>query len=120
MATRANPSIDAHTPLRPSIPTEQTTLKPYRMSLLAALDRIRPRGLPCVSGPLAPELWAGGRIICAILKGELGAGPLTFPLKPSIARQIVDICEPAPFGRGRKTLVDEKVRYAASHDQPPD
>ncbi len=101
----------ANPPLRPSIPTEQTTLKPYRMNLLAELDRIRPRGLPCVSGPLAPELWAEKRAICAILKDEFSGGPLRFPLKPSIAKKILEVCEPAPFGRGSETLIDEKVRY---------
>ena len=37
-------------------------------------------------------------------------GPISFPLKPKTAKELIAVCRPAPFGKGRKTIVDKKVR----------
>ena len=39
-----------------------------------------------------------------------GLGFLSLPLGPEQAKQLQQLCGPAPFGRGQKTLYDPKVR----------
>ncbi|KAF8596408.1 hypothetical protein BDV93DRAFT_610900 [Ceratobasidium sp. AG-I] len=39
-----------------------------------------------------------------------GAGPISLPLSPDMARTLIDICNKAPFGKGESTLIDKKVR----------
>ena len=39
-----------------------------------------------------------------------GVGPVELPLKPKVAKQLIDVCKVAPYGKGTKTLVDRKVR----------
>jgi predicted 2-oxoglutarate/Fe(II)-dependent dioxygenase YbiX len=39
-----------------------------------------------------------------------GVGPLALPLLPMQAEQLVAAAEPAPYGRGERTLVDTEVR----------
>ncbi len=37
-------------------------------------------------------------------------GPIVLPLKPKVAKQLVDVCKVAPYGKGSKTLTDRNVR----------
>ncbi len=39
-----------------------------------------------------------------------GVWPIGWPLKMAIAKQIINACQPAPFGKGEQTLIDAKVR----------
>ena len=39
-----------------------------------------------------------------------GFGILSLPLPPDQARSLKDVCQPAPYGRGAKTLWDSAVR----------
>ncbi len=39
-----------------------------------------------------------------------GVGPIALPLLPVQAQQLIDVAEPAPYGRGEATLVDAAVR----------
>ncbi len=39
-----------------------------------------------------------------------GVWPIGWPLKMPIAKQIINACQPAPFGKGEETLIDAKVR----------
>ncbi len=39
-----------------------------------------------------------------------GVWPIGWPLKMAIAKQIINACQPAPFGKGEQTLIDPKVR----------
>lgn len=39
-----------------------------------------------------------------------GVGPLSFPIPPAQARELVALAEPAPYGRGGETLLDPAVR----------
>ncbi|MFB3107713.1 MAG: hypothetical protein ACE1ZA_22690, partial [Pseudomonadales bacterium] len=39
-----------------------------------------------------------------------GVGLVKLPLKPKVAKQLIDVCKVAPFGKGTRTLVDRKVR----------
>ncbi len=41
-----------------------------------------------------------------------GVGPLAFPVLGHQARQLLEIAQPAPYGRGAQTLVDPTVRRA--------
>jgi predicted 2-oxoglutarate/Fe(II)-dependent dioxygenase YbiX len=39
-----------------------------------------------------------------------GLGPVAFPVRPSVARKLIDLAQPARFGRGKETLTDPYVR----------
>lgn len=39
-----------------------------------------------------------------------GLGPIELPLKPKMAKALIARCRPAPYGKGTRTLVDNKVR----------
>ena len=39
-----------------------------------------------------------------------GAGLISLPLSPEMARTLIGICNQAPFGKGESTLVDKEVR----------
>ena len=39
-----------------------------------------------------------------------GLGPIKFPLKRGMAKQLIAHCRVAPYGKGTQTLVDKKVR----------
>jgi hypothetical protein len=39
-----------------------------------------------------------------------GIGPLSFPVKPSVARRLIGLARPARFGRGEETVTDPDVR----------
>lgn len=77
-------------------------------SLLKALDRIHGTGNFCAIGSTPfffPELQVKG-------VGELG-----FPLSPSQIRELIQVAEEAPFGKGEKTVLDREVRRCWQLDQ---
>lgn len=69
--------------------------------LLAALQKIEQPGSFCTSGTIAP---------CFPGLEVSGIGPIGLPLTESQAREIIDHCAQAPFGRGEQTVVDTDVR----------
>ena len=51
--------------------------------------------------------------VCEIFAPGLdveGVGPISLPLLPAQAKQLVAVAKRAPFGRGQQTLVDTNVR----------
>lgn len=59
----------------------------------------------------AGDFYVSGRvdIYVPLLKVD-GVGPLSLPLLPSQAEQLIAIAEEAPYGRGQETLIDTSVR----------
>ena len=39
-----------------------------------------------------------------------GVGPIQFPILPRVAKQLISVARPAPYGRGEQTLHDASVR----------
>jgi hypothetical protein len=69
--------------------------------LLAALQKIEQPGSFCTFGTMAP---------CFPGLEVTGIGPIGLPLTESQAREMIDHCIQAPFGRGEQTVVDTEVR----------
>jgi len=69
--------------------------------LLAALQKIEQPGSFVTSGTIAP---------CYPGLEVTGIGPIGLPLTEAQAKEMIDQCEQAPFGRGEQTVVDTNVR----------
>ena len=69
--------------------------------LLEILDSLGESAQFCVSGSVAP-----------ILPGleVQGVGPVGLPISPTMARQLIEQADQAPYGRGEETIVDPEVR----------
>ena len=68
---------------------------------LAALQKIEQPGSFSTSGTMAP---------CFLGLEVAGIGPIGLPLTEGQAKEIINHCAQAPFGRGEQTVVDKNVR----------
>ena len=53
---------------------------------------------------------AGTAELLAPLLEVDGVGPVALPLLPMQAKELIAVAEPAPYGRGQKTVIDPTVR----------
>lgn len=57
------------------------------------------------------DFFVRGLIECPLPRLEIdGIGTVSFPVPQQQAKALVNLCERAPYGRGRETLVDTRVR----------
>ena len=73
-----------------------------KYSLYEFLEEVKTFGAFATSGKIAGQVHTGLTI--------QNVGRIGFPLATVQAKQIIDVCHQAPFGRGRATVVDESVR----------
>jgi hypothetical protein len=73
----------------------------FRQELLQALAKIDRPGSLCTSGSV-PVLLPGLEVD--------GLGPVGLPLTARQAKELKELCEQAPYGKGQETLVDISVR----------
>ncbi|MFU8803421.1 MAG: 2OG-Fe(II) oxygenase [Bradymonadaceae bacterium] len=63
------------------------------------------------------DYYATGTVVAPMPSIEVeGLGPLAFPLLPEQARRLMEVAEPAPYGRGDETLIDADVRRSRQID----
>ena len=69
--------------------------------LAALLSTVRRTGDYFASGAV--------EIMAPLIEVE-GVGPIALPLRPAQAEQLLTVADPAPYGRGEETLIDQSVR----------
>ena len=69
--------------------------------LLKALQQIKRPGAFCTFGSIDP---------CFPGLEVSGVGPIGLPLTEGQAKELINQCSQAPFGKGEQTIVDTKVR----------
>ncbi|NNM62529.1 MAG: 2OG-Fe(II) oxygenase [Steroidobacteraceae bacterium] len=75
------------------------------VSIASELDSL----LDTVSRP--GDFWTSGMEVLGMPSLEVdGAGQVALPLLPVQARQLIACAEPAPYGRGETTIIDQDVR----------
>jgi hypothetical protein len=74
-----------------------------RQEIIDILQEIDAPGTFAVGGSCDGKLIMPGLVVD-------GVGPIGLPLSTSQAKDLVNRCEQAPFGRGAKTIVDKSVR----------
>ena len=83
-----------------SLPLKEQTMTSHSKQLISILKEIQ----------ISKTLWTRGELHHHPGLEIKGIGNIAFPLLPKQAEQIIERCEPAPFGRGEETIIDQNVR----------
>ena len=72
-------------------------------ALIDLMDQVQTSGAFAVGGAL-PSILPGLQV--------KGVGPIGLPLTEHQAKALIEVSEPAPYGRGEETIVDPQVRHS--------